>query len=119
MTLDLFVGFEEKPVGLKKFLQREGYAHVERPELGCVLYTRKNNPWPQVFYDEHLTQPQDDEVPNWHRAGFTVIAEVNINYPIDYEIIDEAERLSEALTKKFNGILYDPNLDDYFRASDL
>ena len=117
MTADLFVGFEKKPIGLEGFLRREKYTHAERLKRSeCVLYTRPQNPWPQVFYDKHPLPVRDDEVPHWKKAGFRVVAEVNVNYHnSDLEAAEEAERLSEKLAKKFNGILYDTTLDSYIR----
>ncbi len=122
MALDIDVGFEKQPRGLESFLKNEKYFPERVRGLGpnCTFYTRECNTWPKVFFYKKPVKVEEGDAPNWGEAGFHVVAEVNINYPAhDDNAIDEAERLSRKLIKRFNGILYDPDLDSYFRKDDL
>ena len=115
MTLDLFVGFEQEPTGLEEFMQQQGYTSLQRKKDDSgdhLIFERTDNPWPCVFYSPHIQKADDPEdVPNWYRAGFSVVSEANVNFHPEH--FEEADRLTQLLVNKFTGILYDPGTDEY------
>ena|SRR3989338_5961154 len=122
MTADTFVGFREEPAGLEAFLVEQGYIVKERSQKGvATLFERQGTYWPCIFYSPCISPAEDeDEIPNWERNGFPIVSEVNINYPLDFETMGEAGRLSKELTKRFNGVLCETELEGaYFTAKDL
>jgi len=119
MTIDLYIGFEKEPEGLADFLFKEGYTQFDRHTEGCVVYSREDDHWPQLFYYPLSTKVKEREVPNWEKAGFKVVSELNINFPKEMNAMDEAERLSEEIVRRLDGILYDDELDEYFTKEDI
>ncbi len=115
MTLDLFIGFEQEPTGLEDFMKQQGYTSIEKKKDGSgdyLIFERTDNPWPCMFYSPHVQKTEDSEdVPNWRRAGFSVVSEANVNF--NPENFEEADRLTQSLVNKFNGVLYDPDTDEY------
>lgn len=114
MTHDIDIGFKEKPESLEEFLIKEGYSEIDRTSKECTVYARGENDWPQIFYYPATIKVKEGEKPNWQESGHNIISEVNINYVLD--VWDEAERMSDAIMKKFNAVLYDSNSDEYFEG---
>lgn len=121
MTADTFVGFRKEPIGLEAFLIEQGYVVVEKRKGVAVLFERKDTIWPQIFYSPQVIPAEDkDECPNWKKSRVKIVSEVDINYHLDFEFIEEAERLSKELTKRYNGVLCQTTPDEaYFKAEDL
>src|SRR3989344_123432 len=118
-SADIFIGFEEKPKGLEEFLREKRYVKAEIKQKGDVVYEKGDADWPTLFYYDSLREEKEDEIPNWKSAGFNVTSELFIDYTLSSKCIDRAEGLSREIVRRFNGILYDPNLDEYLRRSDV
>lgn len=121
MSLDIEIGFEKEPIGLGKILDREGYAFVEHID-DSINYEHRQHGWPQVFYfsnDKAEDCAPGNRIPNWEAAGFKVVSSVNINYPHSGDSREEAERLSDLITKELDGIKYDYNLMDFYTKEDI
>ena len=107
-------------MGLEAFMQEQGYTPIEREKDGSLVFERNDRSWPQVFYFPTLPSVEDpDEVPCWSESGYSVVAEMNINYTTELDVIDEAQRLSEEIVKGLDGILYDSDLDMFFPKESL
>ena len=110
---DLFIGFEKEPESLEDFLVQEGYLPV-RKEGSCVTYERKDDLDVTLYFETNPRPVEEEEVPDWKKAGFQVIAELGINYPLDnYE---EAFRITDRVLETFRGILYEPNPEEYSKS---
>ena len=108
---DIFLGFEKEPEGLEQFLISEGYTSVDR-EDDAVTYERTDGPDVILFYHSSVMPVEDDEeVPNWEKAGFKILAELNVNFQPEY--FEEAFRISEKTAEKFKAVLCGPNFEDY------
>ncbi len=120
MTLNLFVGFEEEPTGLEYLMRKRGYTSIEKHK-DYLIFERASNPWPRVFYSPHVEKVDNPEDgPNWDDAGFDVVSEVNINFPhSDIPVWSEATELSDQLVRELQGILYDPEADEYSTKADI
>lgn len=115
MTDDMFIGFVREPKGLDEFLKREGYTEVDESDPECIVYTRPDEVWPQIFYSSPVEVDEQTEISHWEEAGYKVVSEVNLNYHrTDTEANTEAERLRDEIGKEFDGIIFDPHSDDYF-----
>lgn len=114
-TVDLEVGFLERPKGLEAFLRGQGYERIPRMRNS---FEHKNESWPAIhYYPKALPVDEEDDAPNWKGAGFKVVSELNINYPAQHD--EEADRIAQELVRRFGAVLYDPNMDAYYTQADF
>ncbi|MBR9692002.1 hypothetical protein GOV06_04390 [Candidatus Woesearchaeota archaeon] len=117
---DIIIGFERKPENLEGFLEKQEYVAVPNKEKddATQTYEHEERGWPEVFYDSQI--PEESECPDWRKSRYNIVFKLEITYPVDdFDAVDEAERLSEAIVNEFDGILYDIHSDDFFRKKDL
>ena len=113
MSEDIFIGFEERPKGLKKFLEEEGYVGIEKSR-GSIIFSRNDDISTQVFYYPKAEAVEEDEVPNWAKSGHNITSEVDINFHFTpYKDVEEAHRIADRVIGKYKGIRYDPNTDEF------
>lgn len=118
MTLDILIGFQEEPIDLEGFMRQQSYSLVQKHENGFD-FEREDSAWPKVSYYDSVVEP-DLEEDVWGRSGFKITSELEINYPIgSANLWEEANRLSKEIVKKFNAVLYDSGLEDYFTRKDF
>ena len=117
---DIFIGFETRPENLEGFLVGQGYELETNVSDEMVkAYKHSEKGFPELDYHAHFIQ-DDDEFPDWRNRGYNLASLLAISFPCDDKgATDEALRLSRDVTRKFNGILYDENLDDFFRGNEL
>jgi hypothetical protein len=68
-----------------------------------------------LFYYDHMRPREEDAEPSWE--GHPVVSELNVNFPMVDDDMEEARRLAEAVAKKYNAILFDP-LDGTYCCGD-
>ena len=113
MSEDIFIGFGERPKGLKKFLEKEGYMRIEKGHESTI-FSRNDDISTQVFYYPKAEVVEEDEVPNWARSGYNITSEVDINFPFTpYKDVEEAHRIADRVIGHYKGIRYDPNTDEF------
>jgi len=114
--LDIDVGFETEPTGLEEYLANEGYTLGQQFD-GYAIYLRENAPpdksdtWPEVMYVPGKKRDGIPEVKTehpWKDSGFRIIAEVNITFDShsSFGMNEEADRLADEITQRFNGVKY-------------
>ncbi len=111
MSEDIFVGFLKKPEDLERFLEQEGYteAHQDERDEEVRIYDNPNSPL-TLFYYFKVPEVEDEEEPNWPREGFSVVSELNINYPRSYW--EEALAFADKVVAQFpDTVTYEPGLD--------
>src|SRR3989338_5002802 len=97
MSEDIFIGFEERPKGLKKFLEGERYVEIEKGRESTI-FSRNDDISTQVFYYPKAEAVKEDEVPNWAESGHEIVSEVNINFPFTpYKDVEEAHRITDRI----------------------
>jgi len=98
MTNDIDIGFETKPEGLESFLIGDGYVPDQSASDDEIkVYDHEENECPNLYY--HPTE-----------GGRNIKALLNINFSRhDPVAIDEAERLSDEVVERFDGVVYDPD----------
>ena len=109
MSEDIIIGFLDKPEGLERFLEQEGYTEDAQDEQDEELRIFSSSKSPlTLFYYPKPSEVEDDEEPNWQREGYDVVSELNINYHRDYW--EEAVPFSEKVVAQFpNTVTYEPN----------
>lgn len=113
MSEDIFIGFEERPRGLRKFLEEEGYVGIEKSH-GSTIFSRNDDISTQVFYYLKAEAVEEDEVPNWAKSGHNIASEVDINFPFTpYKDVEEAHRIADRIIDQYKGIRYDQNADEF------
>jgi len=129
VTIDRLIGFEAEPTGLEEYLTSEGFTIREKID-DFINYFRENAPpeendiWPEVMYvpvkKGNGTPVVITEEP-WGNSKFNIIAEVNVNYDSHSgpEMTEEADRLADEITRRFNGVKYESELEQYYTKDDL
>lgn len=118
----MFIGFEKTPEGLEAFLEERGYKKENFQEGNSSIenYVNKKYGSPNItFYPQSLSG-DEDEIPDWTKYKHEILSELYIeaeHYPL--EVIDEAERLSKEIINRFDGVLYDAELDEFFERGQL
>ncbi len=113
MSDDIFIGFEERPEGLEKFLEKEGYTEIEKDHRSTI-FSRKDDISTQVFYYPTSEVVEEEEVPNWAKSRRTIVSEININFPFTpYKDVEEAHRIADRIIDQYKGIRYDQNNDEF------
>ena len=122
VTSDLFVGFRGKPQGLEAFLDENGYELVNDEANHKVFEPKSDVDIIDItlFYHPDSVIKEDDE--NYEDYYWKAYPDVTSTLNISFDPIprgEEAIRIAELVTKKFNGVYYDPGLELYFEARDL
>ncbi len=104
MTQDLDIGFLEEPTDLRKLLEESGYVVTDETRE-CTAYEHAEDTWPQLFHYSPPLENEDGELPNWEKAGFRVVSELNINYPFNgVNAYLEADKLSRRLAATYRTV---------------
>ena len=117
-TFLFIVGFLKKPEDLERFLEQEGYVEADQDERDEEVRVYENPRSPlTLFYYLKLPEVEDDEEPNWQRAGFRVVSELNINYHRDYW--EESRAFAEKFVAQFpDTVTYEPGLGYFWTTSE-
>jgi hypothetical protein len=127
--LDINVGFEAEPTGLEEYLTNERYT-LDQKFDGYTTYLRENDPpnerdiWPEVIY---VPGKKRDGIPEvitehpWNNSRFKIISEVIINFDShsSFDMYEEADRLADEITRKFNGVRYSYDSEEIYTKEDL
>jgi len=119
---DYFVGFGIEPRRLDEFLDSQGYILSKnqpgQSENGPEKNYESKERLVDLFYFSKSSAVKEGEVPDWRSSGFEVTSELMISTK-DESATEEALRLAKAIVREYNGFLYDPTLDEYFRSKEL
>jgi hypothetical protein len=118
---DVWIGFKKTPEGLEAFLAEQGYDRepIEREDAGIEDYVHSEGS-PSLMYCSRVLDIKEGEIPDWSKSGHTIVSELYIEAIHDMPgAVDEALRISEEIVKKFDGILYDADLNDFCGKEDL
>lgn len=113
-SIDIEIGFMEEPEGLEAFLISEGFVPDAKDR---TQYAHEEFDYPWIFYNPKVT-PFDRGEPNWRKAGFKVVSGMNlVTKDFDhYELIGE---IADKITKRFNAVQYDLNLEQFYTSDQL
>jgi hypothetical protein len=119
-SIDYDVGFMNPPEGFKAFLEEIGYKRDEQqlhPDTIHYIHAEHDYPW--LYYTpQYRRDPKDqDEIP-WLENGHRIIAKLNI-YSKDLDQWELPEQTAKALVKRFDAVMYDYNLEEFFKKEEI
>ena len=107
---DLEIGLREKPSDLDELMKREGY-EKEREDRKATFYERTSGDIAVIYFPK-LLEHEEGELPDWKGEGYeNIVAELNIYYEREFE---EAERIANVIARKYQGVICDPQQDEYW-----
>ena len=118
VSWDYFIGFEKKPEGLDSFLKDKGCHPIPNENDSSVKNYEYGDGLIDIFYYPKALEVEKGEEPNWSKSGYKVISDLNI-VTKEGDVVDKAEKLSVEIVKKFDGILYNTSLGEFFRKDEL
>jgi len=118
-SFDYFVGFEREPEGLEEFLKEQGYDPTQNGEDKSVKnFESRDGGLVDIFYLQKVEEAEEGEFPDWKKSGHDVISELFISTK-DFEGANKAELIAYETAKKYEGILGDPQCEEYTSGDDI
>lgn len=118
-SYEYFVGFEREPKDLDTFLENQGYDLTTNGQDNSVRnYEHREGGLVDLFYFPNVIKVKEGEVPDWSKSGYNITSELMISAE-EFDAVDEAQRLTNETVRKYDGIFYDSNLEDFFQSDDL
>jgi hypothetical protein len=117
---DYFVGFAREPEGLEEFLDKQGYDRISVEEGGSSdgSYESRKGNLVNIFYFPKLPELGGDEVPDWKGNGHNVVCELMVSTE-DPCAIQKSENMARRLVKKYGGVLYDIQFEEFLTKKQI
>jgi len=116
---DHYIGFEREPIDLDEFLNSCGYDKTSKNnDTNKKDYGYRGRRLIDICYSFKPVDTEGKNFPDWKNAGIPIISELLITTK-DPSAIGRASRLSKAIVRKYNAVLYDTNLNDFLRQGQL
>jgi len=116
---EYFVGFEREPKDLDAFLDRQGYERIPNKQGNSIRdYESRVGGLVELFFTEDFLEVEEGEVPDWRGNGYNVTSELMISTK-DFSADLEAQRIANETTKKYKAVIYDPQIDEFFKGGSL
>lgn len=114
---EYFIGFEREPANLEAFLNSQGLGRVYRdPQTGAEEYESRQEPI-SLFYLP-AEESANGEIPNWGRLETRIIRDITL-VTKDSKSVTRAEELAKALVREYDAVLYDLDIDEFFRKDEI
>jgi len=112
-SYDYFVGFEREPIDLDAFLKNQGYnLDVDTQDNSTRNYTSRDG-LVDLFYFPEVVPVDEGEAPDWSKSRCNVTSDLMISIR-EFNAIDEAQKIAKETVRKYDGVFYDYDLDDFF-----
>jgi len=125
VSWDYFVGFEREipRKDLEAFLDRERYDLIEDDicpdnDSEDINYESREGGLVEIYVFTKPLKVKEGEVPDWKKSGLEIKSDIMVSTK-DVSAIDEAERITKELIKRYDGVFYDTNMDEFFRKDEL